>query len=928
MPAAAQTPPTASPGVVMANWLGQASDIPVDPTWRLGTLPNGLRYAVRRSSQPAGTIAVRVRVGVGGLMEADNQQGWSHLLEHMVFRGTARYADGEGMKLWERLGATFGSDTNAATTLTSTTFQLDLPRADPASYATAMSVLADMMDTAKIDPALLATERQVVGAEAAQRLSPLARKLRDAQQPLFYAGTRAATRDVIGTARTLGQADASTLKAYYEAWYRPDNAVVVVAGDADPALLEAEVRRAFGGWKAEGEALAAPDWGAPVTPASPVVTLADAQLPDLLLLGFVAPHLDRTFDVARQQEQFAERVAIGILNQRFAAAAQRGAAFVNVSVQLVQQRRIADQVLVQIGAKSSQSHAALNQAYAVLNGVVANPPAQAEIDQQAAGLATWLQQRAASASTQTGPALANSMIAAVESADVVASPDYYAKLFAAQRPSLTPVAVQAVLKRLLAPAPRLFVAGPQPVPGGIAAMTQALAAAQKVAGGATELLRAVSLDQLILGGKPATVTGTTAIPSLNADIVRFSNGVELVFKHTEFDKDRVLVRVQVGRGLLGEPRGDLALWWTAPALTAAGVGPFSPDELARAAAGRQVGFVAQQGLDALILTGATNGADLGDMLKLVTGALQQPRFDAVSVARVRDATLANYASIFSQPVGVLQAFGGAALHGGDDRFLAIPPKETIASLSLPAFRQFWTERLGRGPLRIVVVGDVDRSAVVAAVAHSLGTLGGRRAAPAFAIDVQATPPATPVMLRHKGDPGQALVMRAFPTLGFLEQPATSAALDLTTAIVQARLTEGFRASEGSTYSPLAAHSQSSELPRFGVLVAGAQVQATRIDGFERSLDAVLADLAAKGPTADEFGRAQTTAISAAERNRENNGWWVGVLGRELSPDFVSSLAGSTDRLKGLTAASVQRVTARYLTVEHCFTIKVLPEVAH
>ncbi|WP_296077811.1 insulinase family protein [uncultured Agrobacterium sp.] len=135
-------------------WAHRGSDIPADAAWRTGTLPNGLRYAVRTNAQPTRSISIRIRVDVGALMEDDDQQGWAYLLEHMVFRGSSRFPDGAAMQEWERLGASFGSDTNAATSLTSTTFKLDLPRSDAESYGHSLDILADMLATARLDPIL------------------------------------------------------------------------------------------------------------------------------------------------------------------------------------------------------------------------------------------------------------------------------------------------------------------------------------------------------------------------------------------------------------------------------------------------------------------------------------------------------------------------------------------------------------------------------------------------------------------------------------------------------------------------------------------------------------------------------------------------------------------------------------------------------
>ncbi len=930
--AAQQFTATNFPTAVNDTWLNRGGDIPVDQAWHLGVLANGLRYAVRRSSEPAGAISVRVRIGVGGLMESDTQQGWSHFIEHMVFRGTARCADGEGVKLWQRLGASFGSDTNAQTTLTATTFQLDLPHPTSSDYGQAMTVLAEMMDSARMDPALLITERHVVEAELAQRSSPLMRKIKDAQQPLFLAGTKAATRDVIGTPETLAGATSSALKGYYKQWYRPDNAVLVVVGDADPVELEVGITRAFGGWKATGQTPPAPDWGTPETPTTSAAIVTDPQAPGTLALSFVASHPIGPFTIARQQQQFDELVASNVLNQRFAAAAREDKAIVNAGVQRLEQVHIEDQFVVAAQSKPDQWQATLNQIYTVLNGIVAHPPSQAEVDEQVSSIANTLDQAQRSVATQSAPALATSFVTDVDNGDVAGPREFYTHLFKAQRSALTPAAVSATLKRLLAPAPRLMVMGPQPIAGGIPIVVSALASAQKVAGGNVDELRAVSLDQLVLRGSPSSIAAIVPVVPLGAERVMLRNGVELTFKQTLFEKGRVRVRVEVGAGMLGEAAGRPGLWWTAGALPAAGIGPFSTGELARVVAGHQYGFAANQGLGALSLTGVTDIGDLPGMLKLMTGAIVAPRFDVSVINRVRESALANYASIFSQPGGVFQAFGGAPLHGGDARFDALPSRDAIAKLTFADFRQFWTRRLEQGPVRVTIVGDVSRDSAATAVAATLGTLALRPATIVRHDDVRATLPAKPVIFMHDGNPEQALIALVWPTLGELDDAQESTALDVAASIVQTRLTEGFRATEGGGYSPFAIHAQSDLLPHYGAFIAGAQVQASHISDFSRALDRSISELVAKGPSTDELSRAQATAVGAVQRSRESNEWWLEELSSLMSDGFnakrVSNMTNDLARLKAVDVESVERVVGLYIVNIRRSQILTLPHSVH
>src|SRR5262245_43379824 len=94
-------PLTAAPDT--SDWLYHGSDIPKDPAWQLGTVPSGLRYAVRRDPLPAGQVSVRIRIDAGSLNEEDNERGWAHFIEHLAFRGTKSFGDREARYSWQQL---------------------------------------------------------------------------------------------------------------------------------------------------------------------------------------------------------------------------------------------------------------------------------------------------------------------------------------------------------------------------------------------------------------------------------------------------------------------------------------------------------------------------------------------------------------------------------------------------------------------------------------------------------------------------------------------------------------------------------------------------------------------------------------------------------------------------------------------------------
>ena len=114
-------------------WLYEGSNIPVDREWQFGEIDNGLRYAVRNNGVPPGQVSIRVRIDAGSLHEEDSEQGFAHLLEHMLFRESKYLGEGEAIPRWQRLGATLGHDTNASTSPTATVYNINLPAFTPAN---------------------------------------------------------------------------------------------------------------------------------------------------------------------------------------------------------------------------------------------------------------------------------------------------------------------------------------------------------------------------------------------------------------------------------------------------------------------------------------------------------------------------------------------------------------------------------------------------------------------------------------------------------------------------------------------------------------------------------------------------------------------------------------------------------------------------
>jgi zinc protease len=251
--------------------------LPFDAAVKTGTLPNGLRYYVRKNSRPANRLVLRLAVKTGSLDEADDQQGLAHVVEHMAFNGSEHFKPGELVSYFESIGARLGPHVNAQTGFEDTIYMLDLPTDKPAVIEKGLTAFADFAGGLTLDPTEIDKERGVVIEEWRGGLGAGSR-IRDKQIPVLFYHSRYADRLPIGKPEILRSFPAARLRAFYDTFYRPSSMAVVAVGDMDPQKLEEMVKATFGGLKARGPAAAARQVTVPLHEETLVSIVTDPEI--------------------------------------------------------------------------------------------------------------------------------------------------------------------------------------------------------------------------------------------------------------------------------------------------------------------------------------------------------------------------------------------------------------------------------------------------------------------------------------------------------------------------------------------------------------------------------------------------------------------------------------------------------------------------
>ncbi|HEY0014033.1 MAG TPA: insulinase family protein [Allosphingosinicella sp.] len=911
-----------------SEWLYRGSDIVRDPAWRFGTLPNGLRYAVRRNAIPAGQVAIRVRIDAGSLNEADNERGWAHFLEHMLFRGTESYPDRQARHVWQQLGASFGSDTNATTSATDTVYQLNLPKNDRASLDTSLRVLAEMMSRARIEAASVEAERPVVIAEK-ERRPELSARMFEASRGLFYSGLRIADRDTIGTTETLNAADAEGLRAFYRRWYRPERATVVMVGDADPAMMEALVRERFGGWRGEGANPPDPDYGRIAEPRAPVANVAYPGAPVTTTVMWLRPYEALPHTAERERRFLEEALAARILNRRLEAHARGEAAYLGSSVSISRARGIANATSLSVSARGTDWRKALEESFAILADAPRAPPSAEEIRRELANIRAGAAAAVQGEETVQSSDRAEQLVNAIDNRGVVATAATALANLDRNAPLMTPERIAGAMRALFeGSGPRTLLLSPEPVAA--PAIAEGLAAARRAAPAARAAERQVRFEDLPIPATPGRVVSQQRIEDLNVTIVRFANGATLTFRPSAAQRGRVLVRLRFGAGQAGLAPDRPSMAWLGGLVSPSGMAGLDLDGMERLMTGRRMSLSFGVDDDAFTLSGQTSSTELPDQMRLLTAKLTHPRWDPALLARFRTAAVESFDLHFSSASSRASREMAGFMRPGDRRWQPIERAEMEAA-TIEQLSGFFTPALAARPVHAVIAGDTTLEAAIEAVRRTTGALPAPPEAAAASVrNVAVRPPAPspePRTFTHRGAPDQAYALIGWTTFGGTANTRDRRALSLAANIFRMRLFDELRETEGASYSPAATHSSSPVYPDWGVFYAAAEVRPDRAATFFRVARRIVADLAATPPAADEFERARNPVLSGIERTLANdNGWWLGVMEDFIArPAAVEDVRAYLSDYRSMTADEVRSVVARYVAEGGDWSMLVLPE---
>lgn len=204
-------------------------------------LSNGLRLIVAPMSDRY-SVTAAIYVGTGSRYETDEQAGSSHLLEHMLFKGTEQRPTAE--EISAAIEAVGGS-MNASTDKEATVYWARVASDD---MPLAIDLLGDMLLHSRMETAEVRKEKRVVGEELGMAMDSPQDWVHTLIEQAIWPG-EALGRDVAGTRESVARLTRTGLRRYMADQYTPRATVISVAGRVDTQAVATIIEDAFGAWR-------------------------------------------------------------------------------------------------------------------------------------------------------------------------------------------------------------------------------------------------------------------------------------------------------------------------------------------------------------------------------------------------------------------------------------------------------------------------------------------------------------------------------------------------------------------------------------------------------------------------------------------------------------------------------------------------------
>jgi zinc protease len=917
------SPVTASPGKAIPN----------DPDVKIGKLPNGLTYYIRKNTEPKKRAELYLANRVGSLLENDDQLGLAHFTEHMAFNGTKDFPKNEMISYLQKSGVRFGADLNAYTGFEQTVYQLPIPTDSAEVFKTGFKILANWAGKILMEGEEIDKERGVIIEEDRQRGKNAQERMSKQLLPLLLKDSRYEKRIPIGKVDLLKTFTHDKIRNFYADWYRPDLQAVIAVGDFDINEVEKLITANFSDLKNPAKERQSVKYGLPDNKLPLVKIITDPEQQYNVAFAIWKQRGNITKTTADLRKSLMYTMINTMLAARYQEIMQKG----NAPFLFAQSSYGSYQGGLVSGVNAFQTIVAANTGKdleTALTAAVAESQraakfgfVQSELDVVKRNVEAGNEKKLKEADKTSSAAFVQQYLNHFLTGSAIGSIGFSYAETKKNLATITLAEVNALAKTLITKDNQiLIVQAPEKDKASLPAPAALLAAlnnaGKNVKPYTDDAVNKPLLAQVPVAGK---VTAEKKTEDVGVTEWTLSNGIRVILKPTDFKNDQIIFSSFSKGGTSVADPDDYQSADFSSLVPASGVADFNPSQLNKLLAGNTGRASAY--IDELYqgFSGSASPKDLETAFKMVYAYATNPRKDA----EIFNKNLSDYKVSLenknADPESVFADTVQAVLASYNKRSMPNTLAD-VEKVSLDKAFSFYKDRFADlGEQVFVFVGNFDLETIkpfVETYIASLPTLGKQQ----NFTDIGAYPPAGQVSKTvYKGLEDKASVELYLH--GDYEYTAeNNVQLDALKSALENKILERLREKESGVYSPMVSLNVNRYPKPHYYYVITFSCATANVEKLIAAAQDEIKNIKTNGATAEDLVKYKSEEHRQMELNLRNNNYWLNYLTVRLKyGDNLNQLLSEKQRVDAVSVETSKLTAQKYLDERNFIRLVLVPQ---
>tara|TARA_R110002096_G_scaffold244729_4_gene436943 strand:- start:2292 stop:5105 length:2814 start_codon:yes stop_codon:yes gene_type:complete len=903
--------------------------VPIDDKVRTGHLENGLKYFIQYNPKPENKLELRLAIKAGAMQENENQLGLAHFVEHMAFNGSEHFEKNELISYLQSIGVAFGSDLNAYTSFDETVYMLPIPTDEEEKLNNGFQVMRDWAGGLLLNAEDIDAERGIV-VEEWRTGQGVSQRLRDAYLPVLLHESRYAERMPIGKMDIIRNAADSLVRQFYQDWYRPDLMAVVAVGDVAPDKVEKMIKEYFSDLENPTNAPEREYYNVPAHKENFVKIITDEEAPGIQVQLYYKQEARPSNSYEDYKGRILRTMFGGMITQRLDEIRQKpDAPFIFAGARYGNLVKPLDFFTISGVVGPGKLTDGLVSFLTENQRVVQHGFTQGELERVKRSLLNSAEKSYKEMDKVESRTLVGRYVSHFLNSSFADGPENRHRFYQEIIPKITLEEVNGIAKELIKEENIvLIVTAPEKDKETLPKEEALLAVLENASAIQTTPYKEDLLREELMLAKPTPgkVVDVTRNEAVNVTTVTLSNGMKVYFKPTDYKNDEIIFTASSEGGTsLYSMEDHYSANYAGTAINIMGIGDFSPSQLKKVLAGKNVQVTPNISTYSESISGATTPGDFEMALQLIHMYFTSPRMDK-SLWEVFLANQKNQLESASvNPDFQFNKRVNEIISNGNPRGRGIYTADQLDSIDLNHSLKIYKERFANAAdFNLLFTGNIDLESMLPLVAQYLGSLPGDPSEKEDFIDLGLTPPQDRKETIKVGvdDKSQVILYFSGETAYDLKK---SQQLSYLGEILTIKLIETLREEIGGVYG-VGARGSLSRVPeeRFNFSISF-PCGPESVDKLKAAVWEQIQKIQEEGPDEADLEKVRETKRLALEENMKRNGFWHAQLNAAINGDLpLDTVLGAEDRVLGVRADQVKEAANTYLQKPYLLEITRYP----